>query len=69
METAAQLARLAVGTLEPGGGYPDSQWDYAALSFRRAPDDADCPRIATVSLEPDHECATCRRLVGSASMH
>lgn len=63
-ETAAMLTRLVVGTLAPEGGYPDASWDYAAVSFRRAPDDPQQPRMMTANLEPTKGCPTCRPTVG-----
>jgi hypothetical protein len=64
-ETAAVLTRLAVSTLAPDGGYPDLPWDYAAISFRRAPDDPKYPRFAARRLSPKEDCERCEAAVGS----
>ncbi|HMJ33975.1 MAG TPA: ThiF family adenylyltransferase [Baekduia sp.] len=64
-EAAAILTRMAVGTLAPAGGYPDADWDYAAVSFRRRPDDAERPRMAVASLPLNPDCDACRAAAGS----
>lgn len=66
-ETSAMLTRLAAGTLEVEGGYPDAPWDYAAVSFRRAPDDPELARMVTTKLEPAEGCPTCRVAAGSTA--
>jgi hypothetical protein len=63
-EAAANMARLAISTLAPPGGYPDMGYDYLALSFRQAVGAAP-PRVATADLPPDEECDGCRAAVGS----
>jgi molybdopterin/thiamine biosynthesis adenylyltransferase len=64
-ETAAMLVRLGIGALKPAGGYQDSDWDYAALSFRRAPNDPQQPRMAVAALTPNEECVLCGPGAGS----
>lgn len=69
-EAAAMFTRLAVGMLEPDGGYPDAPYNYAAISFRRAPDASETPRLATADLEETTEgCAQCNPGVGSIAVH
>ncbi len=63
-EVAAIATRLAVQTLLEGDGYPDSNWDHAALSFRRATEDPERPRFATESLSPSASCETCQAAAG-----
>ena len=65
VEAAAMLVRLAIGALKPAGGYPDASWDYAAVSFRRLPDDPRRPRMAVAALMPNEECAVCNPDAGS----
>ena len=64
-ETAAIGTRLAVQTLVPAGGYPDAEWDHAALSFRRAPDDAEMPRFQAEVLIPRDDCEQCQTFAGA----
>jgi len=66
-EAAAVTARLVVQTLlaDGDGGYPDSPWDHAALSFRRSPTDALHPRFATEELPPTESCSQCSHAAGS----
>jgi hypothetical protein len=65
VEVAAIATRLAVQTLGPEGGYPDSSWDHAVLNFRRSPIDTEHPRFAAEQLEPREECERCRASAGS----
>jgi hypothetical protein len=58
------MARLAISTLAPSGGYPDTAYDYLALSFRQ-PVGAEPPRVVTAGLPPDEECDECRAAAGS----
>lgn len=58
-ECAALLTRLSVGTLE-SDTYPQQPWNYAAISFRRAPDDPQTPRMATDMLVPWEGCHQCQ---------
>ena len=64
LEVAAITTRLAVQTLEPKGGYPDSTWDHAVINFRRAPNDHEAPRFAAEVLAPREECETCGASAG-----
>ena len=66
-EVAAIATRLAVQTLAPAGGYPDADWDHAALSFRRAPDDAEVPRFQAEALAPRDDCEQCQTSAGVPS--
>jgi len=66
-EAVAVATRLAVQTLQPKGGYPESTWDHAALSFRRPPDDPDYPRFTAEALGPKKECDQCRVAAGVMS--
>jgi hypothetical protein len=65
LEAAAIAARLVVQTLEPEGGYPDSDWDHAILSFRATVGD-DRPRFFGQRLQPREGCDRCRTSVGSS---
>jgi molybdopterin/thiamine biosynthesis adenylyltransferase len=65
LEAAAVATRLAIQTLGPEGGYPDSPWDHAVLNFRRSPTDTEHPRFAVERLEPQKECKRCQASVGS----
>jgi molybdopterin/thiamine biosynthesis adenylyltransferase len=69
LEAAAVATRLVVSTLAPSGGYPDSEFDHVALSFRRAPDDAEYPRFATERLQPRPHCKRCQAPAGSTVQH
>jgi hypothetical protein len=66
VEAAAIIARLAIGTLRLPGGYPDADFDYAAISFRRAIDDPEFPRFATSSLPVIQGCEQCQVAAGLA---
>jgi len=66
-EASAVATRLAVQTLQPAGGYPDSTWDHAVLNFRREADDLEVPRVITESLAGGGDCESCRVAVGSVS--
>lgn len=66
-ELAALAARLVVQTLEPEGGYPDADWDHAAVNFRRGPDDEAHPRFAAEKLERRGGCERCTIAVGSTA--
>lgn len=66
LEAAAVAARLAAQTLEPEGGYPDSDWDHAVLNFRRPPGDAISPRFDSETLSPREECEKCGTFAGSS---
>ncbi len=58
LEVAAVAARLSVQTMQPDGGYPDSPWDHAALSFRQSTNDPERARFMTERLEPISDCPT-----------
>ena len=68
LEIAANATRLAVQTLSPDGGYPDSDFDHLAASFRRGSGD-DFPRLATESLPPREECQQCQSAAGALVAH
>lgn len=63
-EAATVATRLAVQTMLGGEGYPDSPWDYLAMSFRRLAGDLGFPRIATLPLVPTPGCERCNPSAG-----
>lgn len=68
-EAAAVATRLTVQTLLRGDGYPDAEWDHAAISFRRSPGDRVYPRFAAERLTPTEGCPQCSSAVGSSTLH
>jgi hypothetical protein len=54
---------MAVQTLAPTGGYPDSEWDFAAISFRADGDER--PRLATATLPLTEGCDQCHAAAGA----
>jgi molybdopterin/thiamine biosynthesis adenylyltransferase len=67
LEVVAVATRLAVQTLKPDGGYPDCEWDHVVLNFRRQPDDAEHPRVATEQLPSREGCEECQVSAGSGA--
>lgn len=64
-EVAAIATRLTVQTILSGDGYPDAQWDHAAMSFRREPSDPLHPRFGVETLAPTKGCRQCLSAAGS----
>jgi molybdopterin/thiamine biosynthesis adenylyltransferase len=64
-ETAALTTRLAVQTILRDERYPDSSWDYAAVSFRGGTEGQQAPRVATKRLSSREGCVRCDPAAGS----
>jgi hypothetical protein len=66
LEASAITARLAVQTMLRGEGYPESQWDHAALNLRQDPADPSRLHLEGEQLPPTEGCPRCGSVVGSS---